>query len=173
MRSRVHNQQGAFAIELAFVLAFMVTLFLFCIDLSTQVLNRAKLDRLSYSLVSLVKERQRFFEERTELSETDFNQLQTIAAQMLSNESGQTVDFGIQVDSLIEGRSQSFNQPYPGETGCEPETPIAQLSQLVPSKASGDEFPLYQVTLCLGSDAWFDRSRGIALIRSSSVMAGR
>ncbi|WP_169628182.1 tight adherence pilus pseudopilin TadF [Ferrimonas futtsuensis] len=167
-------QGGAFAIEMAFVLAFLVTLFLFSADLSQQVLNRAKLDRVSYSLVNLVKERQRFYEGRVTLSLEDFKQIRDIAARLLHKSQVEEQDqFGITVQSLVEGSQTSFSKSFAGETSCEPENSIASLSALVPENDEGKRFPLYQVTLCMTSSSWYDRVIGQHLISATSVMPGR
>ncbi|BDY04203.1 tight adherence pilus pseudopilin TadF [Ferrimonas sp. YFM] len=174
IRASVHQQQGAFAIEMAFVLAFLVTLFLFSADLSQQVLNRAKLDRVSYSLVNLVKERQRFYAEREPLSRADFLQIQEIAARLLHKSTAEEQDqFGISVQSLVEGTQVSFSKTFAGDTPCVPDNNISTLSELVPENDAGKRFPLYQVTLCMTSSSWYDKAIGQHLISATSVMPGR
>ncbi|WP_417347719.1 tight adherence pilus pseudopilin TadF [Ferrimonas sp.] len=169
-----NRQEGAFAIEMAFVLAFLVTLFLFSADLSQQVLNRAKLDRVSYSLVNLVKERQRFYEGRIALSQADFLQIRDIAARLLNKSQVEDREqFGITVQSLVEGNQTSFSKSFAGDTACEPDNSIASLSALVPENDEGKRFPLYQVTLCMTSSSWYDRAIGQHLISATSVMPGR
>lgn len=60
------KQQGVFAVEFALVSLFFTMLLVLSGDLATKLSMRGKLDRLSYSMVNLVKE-------RTELAESDFS----------------------------------------------------------------------------------------------------
>ncbi|WP_035415954.1 tight adherence pilus pseudopilin TadF [Ferrimonas kyonanensis] len=172
----MHNnhQRGAFAIEMAFVLAFLAMLFLFSTDLSQQLLNRTRLDRVSYSLVNVVKERTRFYAGREPVSQQDFDQLTQIAARLLARESVELSDsFGIALQSLVDGQPVRFSKSYLDALPCLPEQDIQALTELVPENDAGKRYPLYQVTLCLNSQAWFDKAAGDHLLASSSTMVGR
>lgn len=177
MNSRVSAkrfQQGAFAIEMTIVLMGLAALLMFGADLSQQVLSRAKLDRMSYSLVTLVKERQRFYQGREALSQADFNQVDQIAARLLGKQSNeQRGQFGITVQSLIEGRQTSYTRSLGDNTPCQPKHNLTALTELVPTNDEGTGVPLYQVTVCVTSESWFDRTLGDHLISSTSVMPGR
>ncbi|MCV6037804.1 hypothetical protein OFP00_32490, partial [Escherichia coli] len=77
------RQKGSFAIELFFVLIAIVTIFYFMTDLSDKLMTRAKLDRSSFALVNILKERTRYYDERVNLNAIDTSHMQILAARLL------------------------------------------------------------------------------------------
>ncbi|TOP05434.1 membrane associated secretion system protein, partial [Vibrio parahaemolyticus] len=75
--------------ELVFVLVALWGVYLFSADLSYQLLVRAKLDRSSFSLVNVIKERTRYFEgdvlsgKNLALTNNDLEDFAEIASRML------------------------------------------------------------------------------------------
>ncbi|MCW8327424.1 hypothetical protein MD588_01230 [Photobacterium sp. SDRW27] len=169
-----NNQRGVFAIEMAFVMFFLAALLFFTGDIAYKLFNRGNLDRASYSLVNIAKERSRFYGKRLELSQQDVNGLETIAKRLL----GDRNHFGLRVESLINGKYQEFNNTVDSSTACSSIDSLTnqKKEELVPVSLQGKKFPLYQVTLCYSVDNWFDRFMGKnknSNLHSSSVIVGR
>jgi len=161
------NQRGVFAIEMSFVLFFIAALLIFTGDIAFKLFNRIALDRVSYSLVNIVKERSRFYDKRFELNKRDIDDIQMLASRLL----GGHRSFGLRVQSLNNGVNQTFD----GGAGAGCNVP-ALSAALVPENIAGTAFPLYQVTLCYDIDNWFDKflgSKTKSHLQSTSVIVGR
>ncbi|MGF1726086.1 tight adherence pilus pseudopilin TadF [Photobacterium nomapromontoriensis] len=176
------QQQGVFAIELVFVLLGLCVFFLFVSDLSHKLLTRSQLDRTSFALVNILKERTRYYADvsgdtrivRYALNDKDNEDMQILAARML-NVSREQVAVGI--ESLVDKQSQYLSSEVFDRLNCKPATLIKEHGLLIPKKKNEKTYPLYQVTLCARHDGWFlpfiSNKDGKVLIVSSSVIAGR
>lgn len=168
------NNSGSFSVELCFILIVLIALFYFMTDVSHKLIVRAQLDRASFSVVNVLKERTRFFDERFSLTQQDLVDMQYISSRLLNVEQR---NVAIQVESLQNKVARDvYTSPQYGSLGCST-LAIDQKSQLVPEE-DGVVFPLYQVSLCVESDSWFSRvwgdpSSSKMVISSSSVMVGR
>ncbi|UJF17511.1 hypothetical protein L0B53_01705 [Vibrio sp. SS-MA-C1-2] len=173
------KQKGAFAVELAFIMGILTTVILFVSDLSTQVLTKTQVERVSYSLASTLKERARFYEGRQVVSQEDFEQLNEIAAEMLNLQAPVKRDgYGLYVEALIplgegEESSQHFAQNFDSESQCRGNKNIESLSGLMPERDDGLQFPIYQVTVCLKVDGYFSDHTSYRHLQASSVVPGR
>lgn len=171
LRSR---QKGAFAIELFFVLIAIVTIFYFMTDLSDKLMTRAKLDRSSFALVNILKERTRYYDERVNLNAIDTSHMQILAARLL----GTSPDsIAIKIEALHNKTVwEQFVSTEYENLGCNA-VALNEKADLVPVENSV-VFPLYQVTLCQKETSWFatlwGNSGGSTMtISSSSVVVGR
>ncbi|PSW07400.1 tight adherence pilus pseudopilin TadF [Photobacterium lipolyticum] len=169
-----NKQRGVFAIEMSFVMFFLAALLFFTGDIAYKLFNRGNLDRASYSLVNIVKERSRFYDKRFELNQQDLSDMQKLASELLNDHK----QFGLRVESLVKGSYQEFNNTVDASTACSTLDSLnnPKRKELVPVSLKGKEFPLYQVTLCYRVDNWFDRFMGknkTSYLHSSSVIAGR
>ncbi|GAL03959.1 tight adherence pilus pseudopilin TadF [Photobacterium aphoticum] len=176
------RQRGAFAVELAFVMVALCAIFLFTTDLSQKLLLRSQLDRTSFALVNILKERIRYYSEvvddervaRYPLNQSDSRDMQILAARMLGVPQNKVA---IQLDAMINMVPQaSFTSPHFEQLHCQPLKPISQQKDLVPVEG-GKIFPLYQVTLCAEPENWFlpffGEKDGVTTITSTSVIPGR
>ncbi|WP_026957746.1 tight adherence pilus pseudopilin TadF [Aliagarivorans taiwanensis] len=170
MPSKRSAQRGSFAIELAFVMSFISLLFLFVMDLSQQLLTRGQLDRLSYSLVSVLKERSRFFVDdgvvRLSINNEDLLTLWRIAAPELDDASGMVIESAIAADS---------SQRLTTGVACRSNEQLhqAEMFTLLVDE-QGEPLPLYRVTICKQIPAWFDvTTEATHQLQASSVMVGR
>ncbi len=83
------RQKGSFMVELVFILTALWGVYLFAADLSYQLLLRAKLDRSSFALVNVIKERSRYFEgdvlggKNLAVTNADLEDLSKVASRML------------------------------------------------------------------------------------------
>ncbi len=169
-----NKQKGVFAIEMSFVMFFLAALLFFTGDIAYKLFNRVNLDRVSYSLVNIVKERTRFYHKRFELNQKDLSDIQKLASELLNDHN----QFGLRVESLINGKIQIFNNTADNSSACLGFDSLnnRKRSELVPVNLKSKPFPLYQVTLCYEVDNWFDRFMGknkTSYLHSSSVIAGR
>ncbi|MGC3836184.1 tight adherence pilus pseudopilin TadF [Moritella viscosa] len=168
------NQRGVFAIEMAFVLFFIAALLVFTGDIAFKLFNRVALDRASYSLVNIMKERTRFYNKRFELNQQDINDIQVLASRLLTGKR----PFGLRVNSLDNGVFKTFDGNISNAPVCRSDDALtpAYISELVPQNLAGKFFPLYQVTLCYQVDSWFDNFFGNqtqSYLQSTSVIVGR
>lgn len=168
------NQRGVFAIEMAFVLFFIAALLMFTGDIAFKLFNSVALDRVSYSLVNIVKERSRFYDKRFELKEQDMKEIQMLASRLLSGDR----PFGLRIESLHKGKLDTFIGNVSDAPVCSSVDSLSQTSraELVPQNLAGKSFPLYQVTLCYLVDSWFMAFLGDkkqSHLQSTSVIVGR
>lgn len=158
------NTQGAIIIEFVFVIFIITLLIKILISIANHYSNVGKLDRISYSLAGIVRERALLYDNDNILTQEQVDQIKRLADNMLSNSvnyvNNQT--FAIKIEtlhfnqtessldedkSIDETRSLSFNSGG----ACEPNRPLNELAQLSPFSNAGRWIPLYQVTLCLSS----------------------
>ena len=168
------RQKGAFTIELFFVLIAIVTIFYFMTDLSDKIMARAQLDRGSFALVNILKERSRYYDERVNIDATDTSQMQTLAARLLNTTENSVA---IKIEALHNKTGwQEFESQQYTNLGCSA-VALKDKSELVPVE-NGVVFPLYQVTLCQKKNSWFatlwgESGEPTMTITSSSVVVGR
>ncbi|WP_418641440.1 tight adherence pilus pseudopilin TadF [Vibrio chaetopteri] len=177
--NKLSNQRGVFAIELAFIIFTLCAIFMFATDLSHKLLVRAKLDRTSFALVNILKERYRYFDGditnkvNIEVTETELDEMRQVAARLLGTNEDQVA---IQIESLIDAQfeTQLASNRFKS-LGCSSGSIVSE-QHLVPQEGSV-QFPLYRVTICEQHDSWFDPfvdgDIENVTIHSSSVMPGR
>ena len=162
----LNKQKGSFVIELTFVLMFLCLLTLFTADIAMQLFTRAKLDRVSYSLVNVLKERTRFYEGNNTLTQDDYDQLDIIAKKLLPD-----TNYNVLINSTVPTEAIT---PTVKPVKC---SPITINPALIPiSSLTGVKFPVYQVTVCASFNSWFGKfthGKNTFVIQSTSVMPGR
>lgn len=175
------KQGGVFIIELALVLTFIAALVIFTGDIAFQLFNRVSLDRASFSLVNVVKERTRFFQANPNVTREQVEDLNTLAAGLIHSDS----PHGIRVEWTVDGHNvTSINVPMEGGQECVSDDSLQNQLDLVPEKttylADGtnrtSKVPTYQVTLCMTSISRFSLFSGgddKPYLHSSSIMPGR
>ena len=171
IRSR---QKGVFAIELFFVLIALISIFYFMTDISDKLLARAQLDRGSFALANILKERSRYYDERLPLNASDEMDMQTLASRLLDTTPGSVA---IKIEALHNKTTlNAFESNEYKNLGCEA-AGLDTKSELAPVE-NGVIFSLYQVTLCQQENSWFTQLWGNSgastmTITSSSVVVGR
>lgn len=162
----LNKQKGSFVIELAFVLMFLCLLTLFTADIAMQLFTRAKLDRVSYSLVNVLKERTRFYEGNNTLTQSNYNHIYSIAGKLLPD-----TNYNVLINSTAPIMTIT---PNVKSVAC---SPVAIDPALIPiSSLTGVKFPVYQVTVCASFNSWFGKfthGKNTFVIQSTSVMPGR
>lgn len=149
------TQHGVFSIEMAFVLVGMCAALYFCFDLGYQQMKKSQLERVSYSLVSVLKERSLAFDKRENVDKNEMHNLQKLAAKLLSTEIEKV---SVVVDYRIgQKRGRSQYQKAVGDPPCNPHQKIDSRFDVTLEK-SGKKAPVYQVTVCQQVPAWFEKA---------------
>lgn len=172
--SRTRRQKGAFAVELAIVLIVLLGIYLFMTDISHKILVRAQLDRTSFALANILKERTRFYGERQTLNDNDRDDMVALASRLLGRDSNAVA---IKIEALHDSLTmETYTSDQFNSLGCQ-SIDINQKTNLVPVE-DGETYSLYQVTLCDQRDSWFanfwdDSGTPTYTLTSSSVVPGR
>lgn len=146
-----------------------------------------KLDRVSYSLAGIIRERVRLYNNDGELTQSQVSQLKIIAENMLLNSGLSKDNLSIKVEAVHFNSTQSsaienkviddVKSLFFSIGSCEPDKPLKELTQLSAFSNTGRWIPLYQVTLCLSVDTWYSQlvnQGGKAIsIKSSSITIER
>lgn len=175
------EERGAVAVEAAlyFVIFFMFCALLF--DFSTIFINKGHLERINYSLASILRERARFYDGREELNQTDIGQLDALAAQLLAD-SRIGNNYQLLVDAIYFEKNSSNKKRKlthsfsSGAADCGiQDWPLNSDALEALSPYGRDEkywLPVYQVTICVpGGESLFRRflSLGDKKLKNISV----
>lgn len=174
------NQQGNFTIEFAIVGVFFALLLVFSADLVIKLSIKGKLERLSYSIVNIIKERTQLFgEDDYSVSSTEAQEDYTIVINSLKRTMGsfdeskfgfdlevyQRSNYGTGDELKSAGSWQSSNGIQ-----CESSKPDVEM---VFQTSWGRSATFYQVTLCYDSPNWYGSLTGKDFsritIRSASI----
>ncbi|WP_322803382.1 tight adherence pilus pseudopilin TadF [Vibrio alfacsensis] len=175
-----HLQRGTFSIEFAIVGMFFSLLLVFSGDVIIKLSVKGKLDRLSYSLVNVVKERTQLYEADYELSKREVDDIDTIARHSLMRTFGrfQADRYGLLVEEQSFEEVDKPNDPvreHRGTLDCDIGKPISQLQDLSVVSNRGRQMPIYRVSICYQTDNWIGDLLGTQFTRveSDSVVIGR
>lgn len=174
------KQRGTFSIEFAIVGVFFSLLLAFSGDVIIKLSVKGKLDRLSYSLVNIVKERTQLYDADYQLTAKEVNDLDTLAKRSLQRTFGafETDKYGLLVEELS---FKEVGKPNPviaenrGGLTCEVAQSITDLEHLTVVSNRGREMPLYRVTMCYETSNWIGDLLGkkFTNVMSDSVVIGR
>ena len=146
-----------------------------------------KLDRISYSLAGIIRERNRLYSDDEMLTQNNVNDLASLANNMLLTSGISSNNFAITVETLHFNPTESaapgnkiINDTKSEEFSvgtCHPIRSLREMSDLSPYSNRGRWVPLYQVTLCLpaptGYQALFSQTESIPILRSSAITIER
>ncbi|MEZ8039594.1 tight adherence pilus pseudopilin TadF [Vibrio sp. 1F263] len=176
----IKSQKGSYTIELVFVLVALWGVYLFGADLSHQLLVRANLDRSSFALVNVIKERTRYFEadvlagKNLAVTNSELLEMTKVASRMLNT----PVDsVAIKIESLTnKANVTEFSSRKYRNLNCQTDSIIAH-ADLAPIE-KGVVYPLYRISLCEEQSSWFKPffnggTSTTVKIGSSSIMPGR
>ncbi|WP_390903526.1 tight adherence pilus pseudopilin TadF [Vibrio paucivorans] len=174
------TQRGNFTVEFAIVGVFFALLLAFSGDVIIKLSHNGKLDRLSFSLVNMLKERTQFFSEGQDIQLQDVDDLYLIAENSLRRTLGtyEAERFGVVIESLSFRGIGEANSPRSFQFGayqCQLSLNMTDLEELSVVTSWGRQAPLYRVTLCYQTDNWFGRlvDGDYTRVQSSSVIIGR
>ncbi|NIH92221.1 tight adherence protein F [Enterobacter asburiae] len=165
------NRQGSIAVESAIISVVLLIFMFFLADLVIRQATVGKLDRLSYSVAGILRERTQLYASREELSQNDVNRIYRLAQRMLQDmdPTANTSSLKIRVQQLffVPRADLSNNEKIPvnkpdrthniqgGE--CQPAKSLNKLQELSPRGSYGRWVPMYQVTLCLPTVSWYQK----------------
>ncbi|MCG3725526.1 tight adherence pilus pseudopilin TadF [Vibrio cincinnatiensis] len=173
MKRSLINQWGNFTVEFAIVGVFFALLLVFSADIVVKLAYKGKLDRMSYSAVSIIKERTELAgADNFSVAEAEVNIIYDIVRRSLNRTSGSFDDqkFGFQLHVVRNG--VNIILPYRRGIDCESRSPDKELDFIT---TFGRHATLYQVTLCYDTPSWFGPLIGqdFSRVSSRSVTMGR
>lgn len=186
-RNLLSDTHGAVIVEFSFIVFIIIIFIKALLSVSEYYSTIGKLDRISYSLAGIVRERTILYKNYNELTEEQVSQLRILANKMLSN-SGlsepsvaitiETVHFNPTQSPAVENKVIDDAKSLSFRIGsCEPDKPLSKLTQLSSFSNVGRWIPLYQVTLCLSTDTWyntlFNQAGASTSIKSSAITIER
>lgn len=172
-----NTQKGSFTVELSFVLVGLCLIYLFSTDLSHKLLMQSALDRTSFALVNILKERTRYYQgdiqknTNLDVEEQQRLDMQKLAARLLNQDVDSVM---INIQSLV-GEVVSESETLQTDNCTAPEIYSEGYKELVPVE-EGLVYPLYSVTVCETYPSWFGvfaNSSETLTLSSTSVMPGR
>lgn len=181
------NTSGAMIIEFSLVFLIIALFIKSMISIAEHYSTIGKLDRISYSLAGVIRERSQLYHDDNILTQQQVNQLHDLAESMLLNSNIPSHDLAIRVDTIhfkqpqssdIENRVIDDIKTLSFSVGsCEPDSPLRGLTHLSSFSNAGRWIPLYQVTLCFPAASWYStllNQNGPAIaIKSSSITVER
>ncbi|BDU39731.1 ATP-binding protein [Vibrio nigripulchritudo] len=180
MTSLRSNQVGNFTVEFAIVGAFVALLLVFSGDVIIKISTHGKLDRLSYSLVNVLKERTQLYDNDYRITQDEANAIIAIGRNSLNRTIGgfNANRFGARVEELT---FRSIGNPNPlrtfhiGGRRCQVSQTLDNMRDLSVVTSWERQATLYRITLCYETDNWFGSLIGeqFTTVSSSSVMLGR
>lgn len=180
VRNLKSKQRGIFSIEFAIVGVFFSLLLVFSGDVIIKLSVKGKLDRLSYSLVNVLKERTELYGMDYQLTKKEVDSLNIIAKNSLSRTFGAFDEnrYGMLVEELsfseIDVPNPIISEQRGTET-CHVGESIDNLKKLTVLSVRGRTMPLYRVALCYETDNWFGRlgEKSYTTVMSDSIVIGR
>ncbi|CNI66698.1 tight adherence pilus pseudopilin TadF [Yersinia intermedia] len=183
----IKNNNGSAIIEFSFVILIIMLLIKLLISVTEHQSTIGKLDRISYSLAGIVRERNRLYSDDKMLTQNNVNDLTNLAHNMLSTSGISSNNFAITVATLHFNPTESAepNNKIIDDTKseefsvgtCHPITSLREMADLSPYSNRGRWVPLYQVTLCLpvptGYQTLFNPVGSIPILKSSAITIER
>ncbi|WED24574.1 hypothetical protein L3Q72_17010 [Vibrio sp. JC009] len=151
------KQKGVFIIELSIILVFLSALCAMQINIMIATSKKGQMERLAYSLVGILSEREEFFRDKGNMCESPTfctilaDELYDIAIKSMERMSSSfdSSDFGFQIEEYIKSEHENkYSVRRRGATsGCNFYT-IDGVDTIIPQTAKGTNLPIYQVSLC-------------------------
>lgn len=183
----IKNNSGSAIIEFSLVIFIIMLLIKLFISVTEYQSTIGKLDRISYSLAGIIRERNRLYSDDEMLTQNNVNDLASLANNMLLASGISSNNFAITVETLHFNPTESaapgnkiINDTKSEEFSvgtCHPIRSLREMADLSPYSNRGRWVPLYQVTLCLpaptGYQALFSQTESIPILRSSAITIER
>lgn len=180
MKSLRDKKKGMFTVEFGLISVVFAILLLLVGDTVVKLSMKGQLDRLSYSMVNVLKERTQLYgKDNNTLNSSDAANLLLIAGRSLSRtnrNSFKRTDLNGTVEMLkFDSRNQASSTSINVRAGCHLSRKINQLSNLSVTTTWGRKAVLYRVTLCYETDNFAGRFFGkkFTTVQSSSLSIGR
>ncbi|AIL32365.1 tight adherence pilus pseudopilin TadF [Basilea psittacipulmonis] len=188
------TQRASVSIEFVLIIFILCLLIGFVLDLVLLRSTEGKLDRVSYSVLNLIKERTAFYGSEQSASqatlEKDVQTIKPIAAYLLYGNAQAPIDMYVEVVSFKTPDETAVKTRRPvidvyskiGNSECVPAVPLDQLlkeKQIAVYSEKNRFLPLYQVTVCAKQSSVFkglivaSQNKYAFGLRSSSIGAIR
>ncbi|WP_162063690.1 tight adherence pilus pseudopilin TadF [Vibrio taketomensis] len=175
------KQKGTFTIEFAIVGLFLSLLFVFAGDMTIKLAHKGKLDRLSYSLVNILKERTQLYGKDFNIKPAEIESIANIARDSLRRTVQQfdQASFGYLIESVTFDQEQKPSYQFFNTNGvgvrCQAAQSLNQMQHLSKVTTWGRRATLYRVTLCYETDNWIGDLLDVdfTTVQSDAVMIGR
>ncbi|WP_145492690.1 tight adherence pilus pseudopilin TadF [Yersinia aleksiciae] len=181
--SFIVNRSGAVIVELVFVVFIMTLLIKILVAVTTYQSTVGKLDRISYSIAGIVRERGELYGGDNKLAQIQVEELKRLADKMLLNSGIKNNNLAITIETLHFDPTASGVKDIDNQKtlvysigACQPIRPLYEMMELSPYANTDRWIPLYQVTLCLPTAPWYNTlfNGGAELsIKSSAVTIER
>ncbi|WP_159064974.1 tight adherence pilus pseudopilin TadF [Thaumasiovibrio subtropicus] len=184
LSSRRSRQKGAFAVEMALVASVMVFVLAFTTDVVLNQSLKGKLDRMSYSMVNILKERTQLYNAGDVLDSDQVDELYDVLLQSLGRTVGgfDATQLGMYVEQQKFTEDDDPIEPQVGvhlfsrgTLACQPAVSLRQRESLSVVTTFDRRATLYMVTICYQGKNWFGElmDENYGLVRSYSIMIGR
>ncbi|MEN3262213.1 tight adherence pilus pseudopilin TadF [Sodalis endosymbiont of Spalangia cameroni] len=182
----ITNQHASVAVEICLLISLFGFLLVYLTFITVCISTQGKLDRLSYSLVGILRERTVLYPPHQPLSSADVEELYAVAKIILHDMhiNGDLSNLSIKAEELVFRGDKKANNtlvnrtsPAPGDgipeyhffragkksDNCEAPARLDTLGALSPDNNLYGKQPLYQVTLCyqIGMSNTFNKLRNI------------
>lgn len=179
----IKNNNGQIIIEFILVVSIIALLIKLLISITQYQSTVGKLDRISYSIAGIVRERERLYDNSTLLTQNNVNELARLANHMLSGSGVSTRDLAITIETLhfnpvssAASGDKTIDNAHSLELSvgtCHPARSLREMANLSPYSNRGRWMPLYQVTLCLPAPEWYRLGGTIPTMTSSAITIER
>ena len=185
MGKQLNKQQGVFIIEFAIVASAIALFLVFISDVVIKQNTHGHLQRLSYSGVSIIKERTRLYRDSDtdevidEINREQGQELFDLMKGSIERTSGLDPDFlAMHLEQVVfsdDGIDQQPTFNYSNTVACIPDDSLASMDELFFTSSRGNAISLYRVTLCYEGDNWFGNlvDTHFTTVSASSIMIGR
>jgi len=174
------KQSGNFTVEFSIVAIFFSLQLVFSGDVIIKLSVKGKLDRLSFSLVNVLKERTQLYSESYQIKQSEAAALKKIAVNSLKrtygNFKGENFGFLVEEQTFSDiAAPNALSKFNLGAQRCAVAKSLGQLQHLSVVTTWNRQATLYRVTLCYETDNWIGGLLGkeFTTVSSSSVMIGR
>ncbi|MBV7299183.1 ATP-binding protein [Enterovibrio sp. NIFS-20-8] len=172
------KQRGTFSVEFALLAVVFAAFIILTGDIVIKLSMQGQLDRLSYSMVNVLKE-------RTQLYDPDFMEIDSQSTRelnsIISHSLGRMVSnydaskMGTTFESLTFPNGRQTLDTIEQGGGCQLTDTLADHQDLSMMTSWGRRASLYRVTICYETDNWAGASfdTEFTTVQSSSIMMGR
>lgn len=183
------DRKGAIAVEFAVVSLLLISFIFFFADIVIRESTAGAMDRLSYSMAGVIRERTQLYNSDERINQTDVDQLYRLAQKALSDMhiDASQLEMSVQemhFQSLDKMTHEIKQEDYVVRLSahnvsgqCEPNHPIEyNHTVLAPMGSYQRIVPIVNVTVCLPTVSWFSRfisREEVPLVSSTALVMVR
>lgn len=178
------QRKGSTSVEFVLLIAVLTIMLAFMFDLVLTRSTMGKLERTSYSLLNIVKERKQFYQGQNALSSQDLRDMETLATKLMYGENSEKqaqvmleyieLDVPNPTSNNLRQRKIISSGSQKTSSTCQPYKPLSHWAETAPVSEEKRSIPLYQVTVCVEMQSFFKaltvskQNRDGIFLRSSS-----